>query len=543
MTASFSLLDEPWIECLHTDGTVGVHTLTEVLVSAHELVDIRTVHATERTALVRLLLAFLHRAVDGPTDSDSWEDIWAAGRFDPAPIGEYTARWHDRFDLSDEKYPFFQVAGLEPVGISGWKTWDEAAFDSPGNERNLFVSRRGEAAESAAPADAALWLIHTHAVDPAGIRTGAVGDPAVNRSKSYGNTVGWMGQLTAVLVGGSNLFETLMLNLIPRKVAGAGSGVALSGPDDLPAWEKADTFTAAVRSQEARPTGPVDLFTWQSRRLRLRLDEAGRVTHALRCGGPRLPSWNLMRSESHTVWVHSKRQSTQQKTTVYRPQVVDPAVQPWRGLAAYMPTVASSTDREHIPPTSALIEWISYVTNVLGLHDQLLRLDRSGVAYGEQAAIVDRVLGDTLAVPAALVNAGDPDVQTLVQRALAHVEQAAKSIRTLAWVMATAVNSSHSTEAANEAKQRLYSELDGPIRAWLAGLDVSGGLDAQEGAARRTVLDTALRLGNEIVAQAGPGAWRPRDKGVDPGRAWRNFLNSMHDATPVTGLETEGEAI
>ena len=38
----------------------------------------------------------------------TWEDLWQAGKF-PKIVTDYLDKWHDRFYLYDEKYPFFQV--------------------------------------------------------------------------------------------------------------------------------------------------------------------------------------------------------------------------------------------------------------------------------------------------------------------------------------------------------------------------------------------------------------------------------------------------
>ena len=51
-------------------------------------------------------------------------------------------------------------------------------------------------------AEAARWLVHVHAFDPSGIRSGAVGDPSVKGGKGYPIGPGWTGQVGVVIVEG-----------------------------------------------------------------------------------------------------------------------------------------------------------------------------------------------------------------------------------------------------------------------------------------------------------------------------------------------------
>ena len=83
-------------------------------------------------------------------------------------------------------------------------------------------------------AEAARWVVHAHAYDTSGIKTGAVGDPRVKGGKVYPLGVAWAGTLGGVFVEGENLRETLLLNL----VAFDTDNLRIDPDEDRPAWRR-----------------------------------------------------------------------------------------------------------------------------------------------------------------------------------------------------------------------------------------------------------------------------------------------------------------
>jgi CRISPR system Cascade subunit CasA len=71
-------------------------------------------------------------------------------------------------------------------------------------------------------------------------------------------------QSAVALIRGENLFETLMLNL-HRYCGEDGAPFEFDEDEDLPAWERNEPTARGSRL----PDGPVDLLTWQSRRIAL----------------------------------------------------------------------------------------------------------------------------------------------------------------------------------------------------------------------------------------------------------------------------------
>ena len=179
MTPSFNLLDEPWIRVTRLDGAPDEVSLLSLFREAADIAGIHGEIASQDTAVLRLLLAICHRAMDGPEDLDAWEEYWR----DPGSLGrdavDHLERHRERFDLRDPDRPFFQVAGIRTASGKLWGLKSLIA-DVP-NNNPLFTTRIAEGLESIGWAEAARWLVHVHAFDPAGIRSGAVGDPSVDR--------------------------------------------------------------------------------------------------------------------------------------------------------------------------------------------------------------------------------------------------------------------------------------------------------------------------------------------------------------------------
>ncbi|MQS10314.1 type I-E CRISPR-associated protein Cse1/CasA, partial [Streptomyces alkaliphilus] len=233
---SFDLLTEAWLPVqLLSDGTRIELSLLGVLERAHELRRLVGDLPTQEFALLRLLLAALHDALDGPEDLDHWTELWEADTLPVDDLRDYLEEHRDRFDLLHPTTPFLQVPDLRTAG-DDISRLDRIVADIPNNER--FFTMRALGVDRLDYAEAARWLIHAHAFDPAGIKSGTVGDPRVKGGKVYPQGIGWTGNLGGVHVEGGDLRRTLLLNLVAADTPGLRIN-ALGEPDeDRPAWRR-----------------------------------------------------------------------------------------------------------------------------------------------------------------------------------------------------------------------------------------------------------------------------------------------------------------
>ena len=217
MRPSFNLLDEPWIRVTRLDGASDEVSLLAVFREAADISGIHGEIASQDVAILRLLLAICHRTMGGPENMDTWEEYWN----DPGRLGRdavaYLESYRDRFDLRDPERPFFQVAGIHAA--SGKTSGLESLIADVPNGDPFFTTRIAQGLESVNWAEAARWLVHVHAFDPSGIRTGAVGNPQTKGGRTYPIGPGWTGQIGVVSVTGQDLERTLLLNTVVCEVA------------------------------------------------------------------------------------------------------------------------------------------------------------------------------------------------------------------------------------------------------------------------------------------------------------------------------------
>ena len=176
-------------------------------------------------------------------------------------MAAYLDQHRERFDLLHPVTPFFQVAGLR-TAKDEIASLNRIVADVPNGE--AFFTMRACGADRLQFGEAARWVVHAQAFDPSGIKSGAVGDPRVKGGKGYPLGVAWAGNLGGVLAEGTTLRETLLLNLIA-----ADTTTLRAQEDDRPAWRREPCGPAEAKDLVFRPSGLRDLYTWQSRRLRL----------------------------------------------------------------------------------------------------------------------------------------------------------------------------------------------------------------------------------------------------------------------------------
>ncbi len=258
---AFNLVHEPWLPVTLLDGSTTTWGLVEFYARAHEARGLNEPSPLTYTAVMRYLLAILHRATNGPKNPVIWARQWQHGRFDGEEIGRYLANWEERFDLFHPSKPFAQ-AGPEFVQKEPSPITRLFMERTSGNNPTLFDHAwdANPPAMSAAEAARALLTAHGYAFAGSG-------------GKFFNSTLiaGY-----SILFEGNNLFETLMLNLQgysdtrPR-------GLERQGNRDKPWWEL--EIDPQVERGGSLPLGLTDLLTWRSRYMRLLPESDGTVRH------------------------------------------------------------------------------------------------------------------------------------------------------------------------------------------------------------------------------------------------------------------------
>ncbi|NEW51648.1 type I-E CRISPR-associated protein Cse1/CasA [Nocardia cyriacigeorgica] len=509
---SFDLLEEPWIAVTNQYGTTREVSLREVFRESESIASVAGEVPTQAFAILRLLLAILHRSVHnragGPVEV--WRDLWSDWPADA--IDEYLAEHHSRFDLFDPRAPFLQVADLRS-GKDAVSSLDKLIADVP-NGSKYFTTRAGRHIQRISPAEAARWLVHVHAFDPSGIKTGAEGDPRVKGGRGYPIGVAWSGGLGGVFLEGVNLRQTLLLNLVLMDLNNERYP-----SDDLPPWERKPDG-ARERSSGA-PTGPVDLMTWQSRRVRfVRTDSF--VTGVVLCNGDALPPFNQHLLEAMTGWRYSEIQSKKANDTRHYPVLHDPDKSLWRGLASLLGDVANTASIAGRSIAPGVVEWASILLyrEVLPA-TQPIRLHATGIQYINNQSVVGDIVDDTIGFSAALLTR-DPVLRNCALTAVNIAEKAVDALGTLAADLSVAAGGTPEASR-GRAREAGFFELEAPYRTWLRHLRPRSDDYSDEASRWERAVDHIIRrLGAELVADAGQQAWvgrEVRDRWVDSARA------------------------
>ncbi|NUP98646.1 MAG: type I-E CRISPR-associated protein Cse1/CasA [Armatimonadetes bacterium] len=257
MAARFDLLTAPWLPCRRRAGAVEEISLRELLAQPRDWQDLSCSSPLTYAALLRLLVALLQAAFRGP-ERNRERAQWLAEGWDTGRLEDYLARWADRFDLFSPEHPFYQDPAFT------LETADSIARLAPelasGNNATLFDHTLDQEPPALTPAEAARWAV-THQLFGLGGGKGPRSNYGTHAYASHAPTATGV----TLLVRGEDLFETLVLNLVPPAQRPALWGTAI--------WER--DFPPPGRRQ---PDGLLDCLTWPNRSLRLLPEEeAGRL--------------------------------------------------------------------------------------------------------------------------------------------------------------------------------------------------------------------------------------------------------------------------
>lgn len=267
--AEFNLIDEPWIPCIDLRGKQVEQSIDETLLKAHELCEICDDSPLVTVAIHRLLLAILYRALQGPTDTSEWKALYDKESFGAnSCLGDYLTKRHDRFFLFDNAHPFMQAAGLDlnkykddgkvkEDESDGLMRLSKEAPDKGG--RVLFDHRVGTERLRYEPKQIAKMILAAQSYAGTGVASrGRVGSQVITPTAcQFAPCVNGL----IVWLQGENLFQTLMLNLVPYEVC----------KSDIPTWEDDNIIQSAIGSWKAAVsfTGPIQRFAPLSRFIRV----------------------------------------------------------------------------------------------------------------------------------------------------------------------------------------------------------------------------------------------------------------------------------
>lgn len=259
MTATFNLIDQPWIQSLTTDGELVELGLRDLLRDSHRLSAIHCETPIVSASILPVTLAILHR-VFGPRNENEWWALWNQGSFPADALETYFDQWYERFDLFHPERPFYQVRDprREPQPIN-----ELAIVPTKGDI--LFNHQTPETRPYLTASEAARALLTAHYFRSGGGRSGQETPYFVDAPFKSG---------VIFFAWGRNLFETLMLNLIKHPADEQLTGIKPT-QDDKPIWEKDNPAHPKTKALNIiPPKGYLDYLTWMTNHIWLVPEQA-----------------------------------------------------------------------------------------------------------------------------------------------------------------------------------------------------------------------------------------------------------------------------
>ncbi|GAA2998556.1 type I-E CRISPR-associated protein Cse1/CasA [Actinokineospora diospyrosa] len=418
---SFSVWAAPWVTVVDLAGTSRTVGLRELVLTAHQLRRITGESPTVTAALHRLVLALLHRVYGPPTRHD-WAELWQAGEFPLPPLDDYGTRFAEAFDLFDSDRPFLQSAALStlppPRVPSAAKL---VPYRSVGNNVTLFDHTTSKDSVELSAAEAARWLVALHSYDPGGMKTPFIKDKSSERA--HCNNFGM------VLVEGTTLFETLLLNLLTYDRVEMPVG---SSPEDAPVWESPTSPPGTPEAGRA-PRGWTDLLTWPSRRVWLRpahRDGTAVVTQAVITPGVRLKV-NLPVEEKLACFrIPRDAKGKLNRSAGMLPVRLSQRRGVWRHSIELLVVDTREEGRSRQRP--AALDQVDELTEAGILpEDTVYTLRVFGQRLDSKASVVEAWSEESVPAPVALLRARDDRLGALLGSAIALADNAGSALRAL----------------------------------------------------------------------------------------------------------------
>lgn len=480
----FNLVDSPWITVQRTNRAIDSISLDQLFREGYSIARLAHESALEDSAILAVAEAILIRAAyfhfaeaEEGFDPESFgtdaRRAWVASLREDSPenltfVLDYLHHEDIKpyFELFHPEHPFMQVANLhtEKGTIS---PVSRIIFDS---ESDHFSIRAADGKEALDYAEAARKLITVQAYDYSGIKSGAVGDPRVKGGRGYPIGTGWQGATGRVILHGANIVETLLLNLpitrLFEQTINANGEEDFAIANDLPAWERDPLDGPAPRNYPAdvtAPTGPCDVLTWQSRRIRL-YPENGKVTGALVSNGDKISEKFQDAIGCEDPWTglrYSKNQSKKGQE-IWMPLQHSQERTFWRGLDALLTLSPHNGGDEHAHKKPQTVDDL----NRYFPQDMKVRVQLVGVVYGTHNAVIESTIDESIPVELAFLTDEYPEHKTAILENSQKSMDAAIQMGRFAGALLEAAGQTYEFQPG--ATEAALHRLEREFRSWLS---------------------------------------------------------------------------
>lgn len=492
----FNLLDEEWINVV-TDykGTTKPVGMKEFFENAHNYIALAGDTPTQDFAVMRFLLAVLHTVfsrydADGnayemlemndrmqpkeePEEDleeyedllmDTWKDLWNKGKF-PEIVNEYLEKWRDRFNLFDDKYPFYQVTEKE-IDVS--KINKPAPSEVLGKNINRRISESANKIALFSPKyssdlnkekmsqdEFARWLLTFQSYS-------GLSDKVIFGKEKYKASKGWLFDLGGVFLSSDNLFKTLLLNLQLKN---------FTNKIQKPCWE----FSPEEVVQKQMSFEPIDniaeLYTVWSRAVCIK-DYS--PENAFSMSIVKLPEviHEDQFLEPMTIWRYNTTGDNKEKFTPRKHQMNKSM---WRSFGLITEIESEENpDPKNKKRKPGIIDWMNKISDFVD--DKIIKINSISMEDDGNATswVPTNEVVDHLYIDEAVFN--DLEKEGWIYRINKVVDMTKEVVEFIYKGFLNDINEIRNLESkdfANNGVELLYYEIDKPFRDWILSIDIN----------------------------------------------------------------------
>lgn len=492
----FNLLDEGWINVV-TDykGTTKPVGMKEFFENAHNYIALAGDTPTQDFAVMRFLLAVLHTVfsrydADGnayemlemndrmqpkeePEEDleeyedllmDTWKDLWNKGKFSKV-VNEYLEKWRDRFNLFDDKYPFYQVTEKE-IDVS--KINKSAPSEVLGKNINRRISESANKIALFSPKyssdlnkekmsqdEVARWLLTFQSYS-------GLSDKVIFGKEKYKASKGWLFDLGGVFLSSDNLFKTLLLNLQLKN---------FSNKIQKPCWE----FSPEEVVQKQMSFEPIDniaeLYTVWSRAVCIK-DYS--PENAFSMSIVKLPEviHEDQFLEPMTIWRYNTTGDNKEKFTPRKHQMNKSM---WRSFGLITETESEENpDPKNKKRKPGIIDWMNKISDFVD--DKIIKINSISMEDDGNATswVPTNEVVDHLYIDEAVFN--DLEKEGWIYRINKVVDMTKEVVEFIYKGFLNDINEIRNLESkdfVNNGVELLYYEIDKPFRDWILSIDIN----------------------------------------------------------------------
>ncbi|WP_304263743.1 type I-E CRISPR-associated protein Cse1/CasA [Kallipyga massiliensis] len=556
----FNLLREAWIPVITENGENKEYSLLDVFRQANRIKTLSGDMPTQSFAILRILEAVLQTVFtrydgegrvyedlelndlhqpsteerdeileDGMYSQDlleCWKNLWRKKEF-PAILYEYLEDWEEHFYLFDEEFPFFQVREED---VASDKLNKAKAGSISGKNINRLISESGNKTALFSPRHESMnnkdllnegeltrWLITFQSY------TG-LSDKTIFGKNKYKASKGWLFDIGGLYFQGSNLYDTLLLNLVLKHPEREPAIL------EKPCWEYPPQEVVRRSFSADRMNNLSELYTAWSRAIYI--DPETKMTDPFSFDVVKLPDIDHVNQflEPMTLWRFNQSGENKGQFTPRKHQVNRSL---WRSFGLLVEDYFDEKEENHQP---GIMQWYRTIQEEVGDRDlYLVAISMESDGNATSWVPVDEIY-DYLLINSQVL--ADMRESGWMGRIYATVEKTKKVISTVYGLYIRDVKEIRNISSADYVSQKveeLYYLVDQPFRDWLGGIRKDDDKEETISKWYSELKRLVKREAEDLAAHSGERDYRGivvKDRMKNIATAFNSFMYFLNEALP-----------